>query len=122
MLKVCSQWVSMIGHTSCADCYLPYTKWLEHEGVLPLVSIEGIPVNTTEDDSARDLALEEGMTVQLTPRSAESEGLAVVAQSIESFEVRELRNGTGTYDFHWEVKAIRKGHEDYQVIRPTLDP
>lgn len=66
----------------------------------------------------QNVSVSEGMTVQLTPKSAESEGLAVVAQSLKSFEVRELRKGKGTYEFAWEVKTVRRGFTDYQVSRP----
>ncbi|MEL6843665.1 MAG: hypothetical protein AAFP02_10655, partial [Bacteroidota bacterium] len=59
----------------------------------------------------------ESMTVLLTPRSATSMGLAVVEQTSTGFTVRELHNGTGSYVFDWEVKAVRKGFEDYEVIR-----
>jgi Collagen triple helix repeat (20 copies) len=58
------------------------------------------------------------MTVQVTPLSPESKGLAVVAKRQSSIAVKELHSGTGNYDFDWEVKCVRKGHEDYQVIRP----
>jgi len=68
----------------------------------------------------QSIASEEGMTVQLTPRDASSEGMAVVSRSAEGFEVRELRNGKGSYEFDWEVKAVRKGFEDYQVVRPKM--
>ncbi|NOT36761.1 MAG: hypothetical protein HOP11_05240 [Saprospiraceae bacterium] len=57
------------------------------------------------------------MTVQITPLSAESEGLAIVERSLEGIKVKELRKGTGNYKFDWEVKAVRKGFEDYKVIR-----
>jgi hypothetical protein len=59
-----------------------------------------------------------GMTVHVTPLSADSLGLAVVKKSPKSFAVRELQHGTGSYAFDWEAKAIRKGYEDYKVIRP----
>ena len=26
---------------------------------------------------------------------------------------------TAYYAFDWEVKAVRKGHEDFQVVRPA---
>ena len=29
-------------------------------------------------------------------------------------------NGDGTYKFNYMVMAVRKGHEDYQVVRPAL--
>jgi len=68
-------------------------------------------------DHFRAVATAEGMTVQLTPRSAESKGLAVVEQSTKGIKVRELWNGTGNYEFHYTVMAIRDGYQDYKVIR-----
>ncbi|MDB4286325.1 hypothetical protein N9933_03395, partial [bacterium] len=62
-----------------------------------------------------------GMTVILTPLSGASEGLAVIKKGETGFEVVELRNGTGTYEFDWEVKVIRKGYEDYRVIRDAIE-
>ncbi|HUU83561.1 MAG TPA: hypothetical protein VM243_08660, partial [Phycisphaerae bacterium] len=67
------------------------------------------------------VATSRGMTVQLTPHSAESKGLAVVERSIEGFVVRELFSGAGTYDFDYTVMAVRQGHEDYRVIRPNTE-
>jgi hypothetical protein len=67
------------------------------------------------------VASSEQITVQVTPLSAESKGLAVVEKSPEMFAVRELNNGNGSYDFDFMVTAVRKGHEDYQVIRPALE-
>ncbi len=61
--------------------------------------------------AARDL------TVLLTPLNAASKGLAVAAKSASGIEVRELRQGAGNYEFDWEVKAIRKGHEDFLALR-----
>ena len=69
-----------------------------------------------------DVAVAEGMTVQITPRSANSKGLAVIDRSVERFEVRELLDGRGSYEFDWEVKAVRRGHEHFQVIRPRMTP
>jgi len=66
----------------------------------------------------RTLASETGMTVQLTPLSADSKGLAVVRKSLNGVEVVELASGSGSYEFDWEVKAVRKRYEDYRVIRP----
>ena len=42
-------------------------------------------------------------------------------RSVEGIEVRELRNGSGSYEFDYTVMAVREGHEDYQVIRPAED-
>lgn len=64
-----------------------------------------------------DLASSQGMTVQLTPRSVDSKGLALITTSPTGFEVRELMRGTGTYAFDWEVKAVRKQYLDYRVVR-----
>lgn len=64
-----------------------------------------------------DLASSQGLTVQLTPQSADSLGLAVVAKGPTGFQVRELMRGTGTYQFDWEVKAIRKQYLNYEVVR-----
>jgi hypothetical protein len=60
----------------------------------------------------------ETMTVQVTPLSADSLGLSVVAKRLDDFVVKELHSGAGNYDLDWEVKAVRKGHEDYAVTRP----
>jgi hypothetical protein len=60
----------------------------------------------------------ESMTVMLTPLSAESMGLAVIEKTAEGFVVQELQKGRGHYSFDWEVKCVRQGHENYQVIRP----
>lgn len=57
-------------------------------------------------------------TIMLTPLSADSLGLAVVKKGTTSFEVRELHRGSGTYEFDWEIKCVRRDMEDYQVIRP----
>ncbi len=69
-------------------------------------------------DYFRKLADEQDMTVQLTPRSGESKGLAAVRVSLDGIEVVELHNGRGNYAFDWEVKAVRKEHRDFQVYRP----
>jgi hypothetical protein len=53
----------------------------------------------------------------LTPLSASSKGLAVIQKGLTSIEVQELFDGKGNYDFDYEIKAVRKGHEDYQIIR-----
>lgn len=58
-----------------------------------------------------------GMTIQLTPRSAQSKGLAVTDRTSKGFTVQELWDGKGNYSFDWEVKAIRKGYENYEVVR-----
>ena len=67
------------------------------------------------------VASPQGMTVQLTPLSADSKGLAVVEKSLNGLVVQELHSGTGTYDFDYLVTAVRKGYEDFQVIRSALE-
>ncbi|MDX1941694.1 MAG: hypothetical protein SFU99_14135 [Saprospiraceae bacterium] len=61
------------------------------------------------------------MTVILTPLSADSKGLAVIEKGETGFVVKELQGGTGSYEFDWEVKAVRKGYEDYRVIRDAKE-
>ena len=68
-------------------------------------------------DHFLQIANSETMTIHLTPLSADSEGLAVTKKSAAGFSVKELRNGDGNYSFDWEVKCIRKGYENYRVIR-----
>ena len=68
-------------------------------------------------DHFRLLASEGSVTVTLTPLSASSLGLAVVEKSIGGFRVRELSDGTGSYEFDWLVQAVRKGYEDFEVVR-----
>ena len=69
----------------------------------------------------RVLAADEGITVTLTPLSAASKGLAVVTKSSGSFSVSELHTGRGSYEFDWEVKAVRIGYENYQPVRHEDD-
>ena len=61
------------------------------------------------------------MTVILTPLSGKSKGLAVVKKTNTSFSVEELAEGSGSYEFDWEVKCVRKGHEDFEVVRNKSD-
>jgi len=72
-------------------------------------------------DHFRNVAAKAGMTVQLTPQSADSQGLAVVDKKLSGIAVREMRGGTGNYAFDYRVTAVRKGYEDYQVIRASRE-
>ncbi len=63
----------------------------------------------------------ETMTVVLTPHSADTYGLAVIEKRADGFLVKELKNGNGNFGFDWEVKCVRKGYEDYRVIRDARD-
>jgi ribosomal protein S6E (S10) len=67
------------------------------------------------------IAAEETMTIQLTPRSAESLGLAVVEKSLTGVVVRELFKGSGSYDFDFLIMAVRRGYENYQPVRSSAD-
>ncbi|MFA6043913.1 MAG: hypothetical protein WC718_02915 [Phycisphaerales bacterium] len=82
--------------------------------------VNGRAVITLPDHFA-DLASSQGITVIVTPLSADSMGLAVVGKGVGGFEVRELQRGSGTYAFDWEVKAVRKQYLDYQVVRPWTE-
>ena len=57
------------------------------------------------------------LTVSLTALSAESKGLAVIEKRADGFTVQELHQGQGNYPFDWRVEAVRKGHENFEVIR-----
>ena len=46
--------------------------------------------------------------------------MAVIEKTPSGFRVRELMSGRGTYSFDWEIKGIRRGYEDYQVVRPAI--
>lgn len=75
----------------------------------------------TPPDHFLNVASHTGITVQVTPLSADSKGLAVVEKGLERIVVRELFAGDGSYDFDYTVMAVRKGHEDYKVVRPSLE-
>jgi hypothetical protein len=59
---------------------------------------------------AETVNTEDEYHVFLTPR-ADCEGLYVANQTATSFEVRELRHGTGSISFDYRIVAKRKGHE-----------
>ncbi|MEZ4850556.1 MAG: hypothetical protein R3B93_18470 [Bacteroidia bacterium] len=69
------------------------------------------------DDHFQLVSNPETMTVILTPLSAKSKGLAVIEKTEGGFIVQELFEGEGNYSFDWEVKCVRRGHEDFEVIR-----
>jgi hypothetical protein len=57
------------------------------------------------------------ITVQLTPGSAETSGLAVVGKSAREIQVRELQGGTGDFSFDYLVHASRSDVPPLQVVR-----
>lgn len=61
------------------------------------------------------------LTIILTPLSGQSKGLAVVQKMADGFNVEELFAGQGNYEFDWEVKGVRQGHENYRVIRDASE-
>lgn len=61
------------------------------------------------------------LTVTLTPLDAASKGLAVVEKTARGFVVKELGGGTGNYQFDWRVEGVRKGYEDFEVIRDKAE-
>ena len=61
-----------------------------------------------------------GITVMITPLSAQSKGIAVVQKTTLGFVAQELQEGDGNYEFDWEVKGVRKhnayrNHRDLQI-------
>jgi hypothetical protein len=62
------------------------------------------------------------LTVQLTPRSSKSRGVAVTSVTPREIVIEELGGGTGDYRVDWLVQGIRKGRESYQVVRPWRAP
>jgi hypothetical protein len=59
------------------------------------------------------------VTIQLTPRSADSKGLAMTDQSANDFSIRELFGGQGNYEFDYFAAGVRKGFENYQAVVPV---
>ena len=60
---------------------------------------------------------DESLTVQVTPLTANSECLAVIGKSAQRIVVKELRGGTGNYEFDYMVQGVRRGYEGFQ---PTI--
>jgi hypothetical protein len=67
----------------------------------------------------RTVAGEEGITVQFTPRSGKSKGLAAVEVTRERIRIEELMEGAGTYDFDYFITAKRAGFEKHEPIQPN---
>ena len=74
-------------------------------------------VSVTFSEHFENVINPQTITVQLTPLSADSKGLAVVEKTATGFTVREMFQGQGNYQFDWEVKGVRKGFENYQAVR-----
>ncbi len=63
------------------------------------------------------LARQEGMTVQLTPNSADTYGLAAVRKAPSEVEVRELAGGKGSFAFDYVVFAARNDLPPLEAVR-----
>ncbi len=61
----------------------------------------------------------EGLTVMLTPLSADSRGIAVTKKGSSGFRVQELLDGKGNYEFDWEVKGVRKTGRAFKAMKST---
>lgn len=64
------------------------------------------------------LAVPGTVTVQLTPASVDSRGVAAVRSGTRTVEIAELGGGEGSYEVHYLVQAERSGFDDY---RPVID-
>lgn len=62
---------------------------------------------------------DEDITVQLTPRHADTFGLAAVRVTKSKIEVRELKSGTNSYEFDYFITAKRAGFEGHEPIQPN---
>jgi len=80
-------------------------------GTAHLVNGEAV-VNLPEDFGL--VTSDEGVTVQLTPVGQWLQ-LYVVEKGTQRFIVREANGKNGQFDYL--VQGVRKGHENYQVIR-----
>lgn len=58
-------------------------------------------------------------SVQLTPHSESSMGLAVKTIDSRKLVVVELQKGKGTYEFSYRVEAARAGMENVRVVQPV---
>ncbi len=68
-------------------------------------------------DYFSEIVESEGITLTITPLSAQSMGIAVISKGIAQFSVKELFEGRGNYHFDWEIKAVRSGFRNYEVVR-----
>jgi len=62
---------------------------------------------------------DEDITVQFTPRSIDTFGVAAVQVTKDTIEVRELKGGKHSYEFDYFITAKRGGFEDHQPIQPN---
>ena len=62
---------------------------------------------------------DEDITVQFTPRSIDTFGVAAVQVTRDTIEVRELKGGKHSYEFDYFITAKRGGFEGHQPIQPN---
>jgi hypothetical protein len=62
---------------------------------------------------------DEDITVQLTPRYADTFGLAAIRVTKGRIDVRELKGGTNTYELDYFITAKRGGFEGHEPIQPN---
>lgn len=67
------------------------------------------------------MCAEKGMTVQVTPQSGKSLGLAVVERAPDHIVISELLSGTGSYAVDYTVMGVRKEAQDFQAVRSAAD-
>lgn len=72
-------------------------------------------------DHFTEVCGQEKITIQLTPRHWDTYGLAVVEIKSNGFVVKELKGETGSFEFDWEAKGIRKGFENYKAVISKSD-
>jgi hypothetical protein len=59
---------------------------------------------------------EESLSVETTPYSIDSSGLAVTERSVDQIVVEDM-DGAGNYEFSYTVKGTRRGYADKEVVR-----
>lgn len=63
----------------------------------------------------------ESLSVETTPYSIDSAGLAVTERSVDQIVVEDV-DGSGNYEFSYTVKGTRKGYADKEVVREPKTP
>jgi hypothetical protein len=81
--------------------------------------IDGKATIETPEDFRVVAGKDEDITVQFTPRSLDSKGLAAYVVTRDRIQVGELMQGTGTYEFDYFITAKRAGFESHEPIQPN---
>ncbi len=84
-------------------------------------TLENGEITVTFSDHFQLVGNSTTMTVLLTPLEWDPYGLAVIEKTATGFTVKELKGGTGNFSFDWEVKCVRNGYENYEVIRDKTE-